>query len=85
VSGETSTDLGAGVPGGVRVQVDFKISDERTAQAVAAQMVDRAHEIANQPDCECDLDVSVEWSSPQETPAQVGRLAESPRGRPTDL
>jgi acetylornithine deacetylase/succinyl-diaminopimelate desuccinylase-like protein len=84
VSGETSSvDLDA--CGRVRVQVDFKVSDERTAQALAAQMVDRAHEIANQPGSECDLDVSVEWSPPPETPAQVEQLAESARGRPTDL
>ncbi len=85
MSGETSTDVGAGALGGVRVQVDFKVSDERTAQAVAAQMVDRAHEIANQPDCECDVDVSVEWSPPEGATAQVEQLAESARGRRTDL
>jgi acetylornithine deacetylase/succinyl-diaminopimelate desuccinylase-like protein len=81
----TPTDTGAGALGGVRVKVDFKVSDEQTAQAVAAQMVDKAHEIANQPDCECDLDVTVEWSPSENTPAQVGQLAESARGRPTDL
>ncbi len=48
-------------------------------------MIDRAHEIANLPDCECDLDVSVEWSPPPETPAQVEQLAEPARGRPTEL
>jgi hypothetical protein len=44
----------------VRVQVVFHVSDDRQAQAVAERMVDRAHEIANAPDCECDVDVSVE-------------------------
>jgi acetylornithine deacetylase/succinyl-diaminopimelate desuccinylase-like protein len=85
VTGGTSTDPGAGALGGVRVRVDFKVSDEQAAQAVAAKMVDRAHEIANQPDCECDVDVSVEWLPPDDTPAQVEQLAESARGRPTDL
>jgi hypothetical protein len=67
------------------VRVRFKVSDEQAAQAVAAKMVDRAHEIANQPDCECDVDVSVEWSPPGDSPGQVEQLAESARGRPTDL
>jgi hypothetical protein len=71
--------------GALHVRAHFKVSDEQTAQAVAAQMVDRAHEIANQPDCECDVDVSVEWSAPEDSPGQVERLAEPARGRPADL
>ena len=67
------------------MRVHFKISNEQAAQAVAAMMVDRAHEIANQPDSECDLDVSVEWSPPRDASAQVERLAASARGRPADL
>jgi hypothetical protein len=69
----------------VHVRVHFKVPDEQTAQAVAGAIVDRAHEIANQPDSECDVDVSVEWSPPGDSSGQVGRLAESARGRPTDL
>jgi acetylornithine deacetylase/succinyl-diaminopimelate desuccinylase-like protein len=85
VTGQASTDPGAVAVGGVRVRVDFKVSDEQAAQAVTAKMVDRAHEIANQPDCECDVDVSVEWSPPDGAPAQVEQLGKSARGRPTDL
>jgi hypothetical protein len=44
----------------VRVEVVFHVADEIQAHTVAAKMVDRAHEIANLPECECDLDVSVE-------------------------
>ena len=44
----------------VRVQAVFHVSSEEQAQAVAAKMVDRAHEIANLPECECDVDVSIE-------------------------
>ncbi|HEY2631267.1 MAG TPA: hypothetical protein VGI26_02680 [Solirubrobacteraceae bacterium] len=84
MSAEISTGEGAGPPGGLRVQVDFKLSDERAAQAVAAKMVDRAHEIANQPEWECDLDVSVEWLPPEDLSGQVERLAQPARGRPTD-
>ena len=35
------------------------IGDER-AETVVAEIVDRLHEAANLPDCDCDLDVSVE-------------------------
>jgi hypothetical protein len=44
----------------IRVQVVFHVVDDRQAQAVAAKMVDRAHEIANLPECECDVDVSIQ-------------------------
>jgi len=83
VSAEVSTGEGAAESGGLRVRVDFKLSDELTAQAVAAKMVDRAHEIANQPEWECDLDVSVEWLPASDSSGQVERLAQSARGRPT--
>jgi tripeptide aminopeptidase len=33
---------------------------EATAEALVAEIVDRLHEAANLPDCDCDLDVSVE-------------------------
>jgi tripeptide aminopeptidase len=35
------------------------LSDER-AEAVATEMVDRIHEAANLPECECDVDVTVQ-------------------------
>jgi tripeptide aminopeptidase len=37
------------------------ISDER-AESVVAELVDRVHEAANLPDCDCDVDVSVQRS-----------------------
>jgi hypothetical protein len=50
----------------VRVQIVFHVSEDRQAQAqaqaVAAKLIDRAHEIANLPECECDVDVSVEMA-----------------------
>jgi hypothetical protein len=45
----------------LRVQATFHIADEAQGQAVAAKLIDRAHELANSPECECDVDVSVEW------------------------
>jgi hypothetical protein len=45
----------------LRVETVFRVADELHGQTVAAKMIDRAHEIANLPECECDVDVSVEW------------------------
>jgi tripeptide aminopeptidase len=36
--------------------------DDQRAEAVVAEIVDRLHEAANLPDCDCDLDVSVQRS-----------------------
>ena len=49
----------------LRVQSTFHLADEAQGQAVAAKLIDRAHELANSPECECDLDVSVEWVEPE--------------------
>ena len=54
-------------PGAVRmlrVASVFRVADEPHGQTIAAKMIDRAHEIANLPECECDVDVSVEWVRP---------------------
>jgi hypothetical protein len=57
----------------VRVQAVFHVTDDRQAQAVAAKMVDRAHEIANLPECECDVDVSIERTPPDDaSPVDLG-------------
>jgi hypothetical protein len=45
---------------GLRLEMVFHGIDEHQAQALAAKMIDRAHEIANLPEYECDVDVSVE-------------------------
>ncbi len=70
-SGERPEPLGA-----LRVQALFRVSGEQAAQAVAAKMIDSAHEIANLPDCECDVDVSVEWEPPGGSPG--GAIAGPP-------
>ncbi len=44
----------------LRVQVVFHTTDDQQAQSLAAKMINSAHEIANLPECECDVDVSVE-------------------------
>jgi hypothetical protein len=67
VSDRLTTD-GDGAHPAVRVQAVFHVSSEAQAQTVAARMVDRAHEIANLPECECDVDVSIERESLQSAP-----------------
>lgn len=54
--------------GSLVVEVVFHVADEQHGRTVAARMIDRAHEIANLPECECDLDVSMRWSPPSSSP-----------------
>ena len=63
----------------LRVQTVFHVADEAQGQAVAAKLIDRAHELANSPECECDVDVSVEWVGPR-IPASIRRHADRRRG-----
>jgi hypothetical protein len=44
----------------LRVEAVFQGVDEGHARTIAAELIDRAHELANLPDCQCDVDVSVE-------------------------
>jgi tripeptide aminopeptidase len=44
----------------LRVETVFRVTDELHGQTVAAKMIDRAHEIANLPECECDVDIGVQ-------------------------
>lgn len=71
----------------LRVETVFRVTDELHGQTVAAKMIDRAHEIANLPECECDVDVSVEWLRPDGS-ADPGRVpihghSADPGGAPT--
>jgi hypothetical protein len=71
----------------VHIQVSFHAADERQAQTVVAKLIDSAHEIANLPECECDVDVSVETSQLQGSLLQGAQASEDvsgapPRGRP---
>lgn len=44
----------------LRVQAVFHELQPHKAVKIAAEMVARAHELANMPECECDVDVSIE-------------------------
>ncbi len=46
----------------LRVQAIFAVrgDDEERAYAIATELIDRLNAVANLPECECDLDISVE-------------------------
>jgi hypothetical protein len=64
VSTDLGTDGKSSATRDLRVQAVFRVADDRQAQEVASRMIDRAHEVANLPECECDVDVSVELARP---------------------
>jgi hypothetical protein len=81
-SGGSLRGVESGADRMLRVQTVFHVADESQGQAVAAKLIDRAHELANSPECECDVDVSVEWIQPERaagpgglSPASVHRAA----------
>jgi hypothetical protein len=82
VSGDLPDGEAQGVRA-VRVQTVFHVLDDRQAQAVAAKMVDRAHEIANQPECECDVDVTIERTGSDGLTTWVDPGDASPPEHPT--
>jgi hypothetical protein len=69
-------------PHTVHIRVSFHANSERQAQTVAAKLIDSAHEIANLPECECDLDVSIETSPLESSPGSEGASGAQPRGLP---
>jgi hypothetical protein len=61
----------------LRVEAVFRDLAERHMETIAAAMIDRAHELANLPECECDVDVSVQSGLPG-PPAVPGRAGSPP-------
>jgi hypothetical protein len=60
-------ERGGSAPGAactLHVQAVFRDVDEQHVQTLAAEMIARAHELANQPEYECDVDVSVHRAPP---------------------
>jgi hypothetical protein len=50
----------------LRVEAVFRDVDEQQADAIASAMIGRAHELANLPEYECDVDVSVQVAAPED-------------------
>ena len=48
----------------LQVRAVFRDVDESHAETLAAEMIARAHELANRPESECDVDVSVQYATP---------------------
>jgi hypothetical protein len=68
---------GSGRPGAgstenstLRVEAVFHDVAAEHADMIAAEMVSRAHELANLPDRECDVDVSVQLAQPESDDAR---------------
>lgn len=82
VSEDTTANVGL-IEGGSAINVvpercsltaEVRSLREEAAEAVVAEMVDCVHEAANLPDCDCDVDVSVQrtftaYSTPSSAPA----------------
>jgi hypothetical protein len=48
----------------LHVHAVFRDLAPEYAQNLAAEMIARAHELANQPECQCDVDVDVSHVAP---------------------
>jgi tripeptide aminopeptidase len=57
ISGGTAMNV---VPERCAVVAEVRSMRDERAEAVVAEVVDRVHEAANLPDCDCDVDVSVQ-------------------------
>ncbi len=56
----------AGERSTLRMEVTFLDVEEQKADALAAALIGRVHELANLPEYECDVDVSVQRTSPED-------------------
>jgi hypothetical protein len=84
MSAQLPTGEGQGTVRSVCVKAVFHVHDDHQAQVVAARMIDSAHEIANLPECECDVDVSLERTLPN-LAHPVGPSDVPARPRPSTL
>jgi hypothetical protein len=50
----------------LRVEVTFRDVEAQQADAIAAELIGRVHELANLPEYECDVDVSVQTASSED-------------------
>jgi tripeptide aminopeptidase len=57
ISGGTALNV---VPEHCSLLAEVRSLDDALAETLAAEIVDRVHEAANMPDCDCDVDISVE-------------------------
>jgi hypothetical protein len=67
-----TSEASAGALRTLHVEAVFRDIDEHQAHAISAELIGRAHELANLPDFECDVDVSVQMVSPREDDSPAG-------------
>jgi tripeptide aminopeptidase len=78
ISGGTAMNV---VPEECTLVGEVRALEYERAETLVAEIVDRVHEAANMPDCDCDVDVSVQRSfagfhlSPRSTAIQVAEAA----------
>lgn len=69
--------MSATLAGCLRVEAVFTVhgDDEAAAYAALTELIDRLNQVANLPECECDLDISVEqrsrWDGRRADPGRV--------------
>jgi tripeptide aminopeptidase len=56
IAGGTAMNV---VPEHCSLVLEARAPDDQAAEAIVAEIVDRLHEAANLPDCDCDVDISV--------------------------
>jgi tripeptide aminopeptidase len=94
IDGEGTVNVGM-IEGGTAINVvperctliaEVRGLDDSRGEALVAEMVDRIHEAANRPDCDCDVDVSVRRTfsgyrlSPSAPPLRAAEAALRARG-----
>ncbi len=78
VSGGSAINV---VPERCELVAEVRGVDDEHGEALAAEIVERLHEAANRPECECDLDVSVQRTfsgyrlAPSSAPVQAAEAA----------
>jgi hypothetical protein len=88
IDAHTTVDIATRAPGSIAGRqmtgwtliADVRSSGDARAHAVAATLIDRVHEAANLPECECDADVSVQASR---SDSHAGPRHATPSGAPT--
>jgi hypothetical protein len=60
-------------PGTLRVEAVFHDVQAQHADTIAAELISRAHELANLPEYECDVDVNIQRIPPEDPGAGSSR------------
>jgi hypothetical protein len=60
------SNAGSDEPSTLHVDVTFREVEPQQADAIAAALIGHVHELANTPEYECDVDVSVRTTSPED-------------------